>query len=191
MPSEYRRTGAVCRVFAAALATLGSAASMAAADGQAGRIGIVYRGELDDLRIAIARDSLPLGSRIAIVTVPDGMVLCCAVAGAAYILRSDDVNPVYLDDEGETTYALDAAAIPADVSLGFGFVDPPPDLVATGALPDLNGDGRAEGFRSCASGEGLHLTVWYGEPLTTSRLWHGYFYLGYATEADCDAKDYE
>jgi hypothetical protein len=132
-----------------------------------------------------------LGSRVAIVTAPDGVVLCCAVAGAAYILRPDAFDPVYLDDEGKTTYALDAGGIAGDVSLGFGLVDPPPDIAAAGAMPDLNGDGRAEGFRSCASGEGLHLTVWHGEPLTTSRLWHGYFHLGYDTEADCDGKDYE
>jgi hypothetical protein len=177
--------------FAVALAALVAAGPAAAADGQAGRVGVVYRGALDDLRLAIADESLPLGSRIAIVTAPDGVVLCCAVVGASYILRPDEFDPVHLDDEGKTTYALDAGEIAGDLSLGFGLVDPPADFPATGAMPDLNGDGRAEGFRSCASGEGLHLTVWYGEPLTTSRLWHGYFYLGYDTEADCDAKDLE
>jgi hypothetical protein len=181
----------ICCVFAGALATLAAVGTAAAADGQARRVGIVYRGELDDLRLAIAHETLPFGSKIAIVTAPDGVVLCCAVAGAAYILRPDEVDPVYLDDEGETTYALDGAGLPAAVSLGFGLVDPPPDLAAAGAMPDFNGDGAAEGFRSCASGEGLHLTVWHGEPLATSRLWHGYFYLGYDTEADCEAKDYE
>ena len=190
MSSERCRIGVIPRFFAGALATLAAVGTAAAADGQARSVGIVYRGELDDLRLAIAHETLPFGSKIAIVTAPDGLVLCCAVAGAAYILRPDEFDPVYLDDEGKTTYALDAGGIAGDVSLGFGLVDPPPDLAA-GAMPDLNGDGRAEGFRSCASGEGLHLTVWYGEPLTTSRLWHGYFYLGYDTEADCDAKDLE
>jgi hypothetical protein len=179
------------RAFACALAIPASPGTAAAADGQAERVGIVYRGELDDLRLAIAHGSLPLGSQIGIVTVPEGVVLCCASVGAAYILRPGEFDPVYLDDEGKTTYALDAGGITGDVSLGFGLLDRPPDLTATGAMPDLNGDGRAEGFRSCASGEGLHLTVWYGEPLATSRLWHGYFYLGYDTEADCDAKDLE
>jgi hypothetical protein len=182
---------AISRTLAGTLAALAAAGAAAAADGQVGRVGIVYRGEVDDLRLAIAHETLPFGSKIAIVTTPDGLVLCCAVAGAAYILRPDEFDPVYLDDEGKTTYALDAGGIAGDVSLGFGLVDPPPGLAAAGAMPDLNGDGTAEGFRSCASGEGLHLTVWYGEPLTTSRLWHGYYYLGYDSEADCDAKDLE
>lgn len=181
----------ILRAFACALTIPAATGTAAAADGQADRVGIVYRGELDDLRLAIAYESLPLGSKIAIVTAPEGLVLCCAAVGAAYLLRPGEFDPVHLDDEGKTTYALDAGGITGDVSLGFGLVDPPPDLAATGAMPDLNGDGRPDGFRSCASGEGLHLTVWYGEPLTTSRLWHGYFYLGYDTEADCDAKDLE
>jgi hypothetical protein len=33
--------------------------------------------------------------------------------------------------------------------------------------------------------------MWYGELLTTARLWHGYFYLGYDTESDCLEQDYE
>lgn len=55
---------------------------------------------------------------------------------------------------------------------------------------DLDGDGRLESFRSCASNEGLHLTVWSGEPLTGKRIWHEYFYLGYDLEPDCDERDY-
>jgi hypothetical protein len=75
--------------------------------------------------------------------------------------------------------------------LGFGLVDVVPELASPGARLDLDGNGTPEGFRTCASGEGLHLTVWYGEPLATARLWHGYFYLGYDTESDCAAQDYE
>ena len=46
---------------------------------------------------------------------------------------------------------------------------------------DLDYDGTPERFRSCASAEGLHLTVWTGE----LRRWHRYHYLGYDTEANC------
>jgi hypothetical protein len=179
------------RVLVSALMTLTATRAVDASDGQAGRVGIVYRGELDDLRLAIAHDALPLGSRIVIVTAPDGVVLCCAVVGAAYILRSDEFDPVYLDDEGKTTYALDPAGIAAEVTLGFGLVDVVPKLASPGARLDLDGNGTPEGFRTCASGEGLHLTVWYGEPLATARLWHGYFYLGFDTESDCAVQDYE
>jgi hypothetical protein len=44
--------------------------------------------------------------------------------------------------------------------------------------------------RSCTSNEGLHLTVWAGTPLTSQRLWHQYYYLGYDVEPSCDERDY-
>jgi hypothetical protein len=179
------------RATAGALAVLTTAGAVGVASAEAGRVGIVYRGELDDLRLAIADESLPLGSKVAIVTTPEGTVLCCAVVGAAYLLRPDEFDPVFLDDEGKTTYALDPGGVADDVALGFGVTDIAPDLAASGAKLDLDGNGTPEGFRSCASGEGLHLTMWYGEPLTTARLWHGYFYLGYDTESDCADQDYE
>jgi len=56
---------------------------------------------------------------------------------------------------------------------------------------DLNNDGRLASFRECASQEGLHLTVWTGEPLKSKRLWHEYYYLGYDVEPNCSEKDYE
>jgi hypothetical protein len=54
---------------------------------------------------------------------------------------------------------------------------------------DVDGDGTPESFRSCASSEGLHLTVWSGKPLEGKLRWHEYYYLGYDVEADCTAKD--
>ncbi len=56
---------------------------------------------------------------------------------------------------------------------------------------DLNGDGQPNSFRSCASSEGLHLTVWDGMPLKSPRRWHRYYYLGYDVEPDCTEKDYK
>jgi len=56
---------------------------------------------------------------------------------------------------------------------------------------DLNGDGRLESFRLCTSHEGLHLTVWTGEPLEGKRLWHEYYYLGYDVEPNCTQRDYQ
>jgi hypothetical protein len=45
--------------------------------------------------------------------------------------------------------------------------------------------------RSCASSEGLHFTLWDGEPLKSSRLWHMYYYLGYDVEPSCEPADYQ
>lgn len=46
-------------------------------------------------------------------------------------------------------------------------------------------------IRSCSSHEGLHLTVWSGAPLSSERLWHRYYYLGYDLEPTCDSRDTE
>jgi hypothetical protein len=45
-------------------------------------------------------------------------------------------------------------------------------------------------IRSCTSREGLHLTVWSGTPLTSRRLWHQYYYLGYDVDPSCDNRDF-
>jgi hypothetical protein len=59
------------------------------------------------------------------------------------------------------------------------------------ASGDLDGDGRAEFFRACASSEGNHLTIWTGRPLLGKRVWHAYYYLGYDVVPDCKKKDYQ
>lgn len=59
------------------------------------------------------------------------------------------------------------------------------------ASGDLDGDGRAEFFRACASTEGNHLTVWTGRPLTGKRVWHSYYYLGFDVVPNCKKKDYQ
>jgi hypothetical protein len=50
---------------------------------------------------------------------------------------------------------------------------------------------REARIRSCTSNEGLHLTVWSGVPLSSRRLWHAYWYLGYDVEPNCRPADYE
>jgi hypothetical protein len=37
----------------------------------------------------------------------------------------------------------------------------------------------------CLSSEGVHYTVWAGEPFKSRRLWHDYYYLGYDVEPSC------
>jgi hypothetical protein len=57
------------------------------------------------------------------------------------------------------------------------------------ASADLNGDGRREYFRLCASREGLHLTIWSGQTLRSVRRWHWYYYLGYDLEPNCTSRE--
>lgn len=59
------------------------------------------------------------------------------------------------------------------------------------AVVDLDKDNKKEYFRSCASNEGLHLTVWKGRPLIGKRIWHSYYHFSYDTEPDCKKNDYE
>lgn len=56
---------------------------------------------------------------------------------------------------------------------------------------DIDYDGTAEQLRLCTSNEGVHLTIWSGEPLAGPRRWHRYFFLGYDVEPSCTEKDYE
>jgi len=51
--------------------------------------------------------------------------------------------------------------------------------------------GKSAGIRvrGCTSSEGLHLTLWTGEPLKSTRLWHTYYYLGYDVEPNCRPGD--
>ena len=78
---------------------------------------------------------------------------------------------------------------------------PPPDFaVAVLGRPVVERTGTAVRLRvgnppmeirvrSCASSEGLHLTLWAGEPLKSPMLWHTYFYLGYDVQPTCQQAD--
>jgi len=50
---------------------------------------------------------------------------------------------------------------------------------------ELDGKPPRESFRVCPSMEGLHYTIWSGPPLTGTRLWHDYWYLGYDVDPTC------
>lgn len=41
---------------------------------------------------------------------------------------------------------------------------------------DLDQNGKTETFRACSGNDGIHLTIWFGQPLTGVLLWHGYNY---------------
>lgn len=58
-----------------------------------------------------------------------------------------------------------------------------------GVRADLEEGGKAFTFRVCASGEGLHFTVWRGSPVTGRRVWHRYYDLGYDLEGTCEPED--
>jgi hypothetical protein len=60
------------------------------------------------------------------------------------------------------------------------------------SVPTIAIVGRPSGhdtYRSCASSEGIHLTIWSGQPLKSERRWHQYYYIGYDLEPDCTPAD--
>ncbi|HET9252179.1 MAG TPA: hypothetical protein VFP58_08690 [Candidatus Eisenbacteria bacterium] len=50
-------------------------------------------------------------------------------------------------------------------------------------------DGVAERFFTCASYEGVHLSVWSGEPMKSEERWHRYDSVPYSTEPTCFPAD--
>lgn len=57
--------------------------------------------------------------------------------------------------------------------------------VGNEVVGDLDGDGINEFFRSCASLEGIHLTIWSSQAITGILRWHQYYYVGYDLEPTC------
>ena len=43
-------------------------------------------------------------------------------------------------------------------------------------VADLDQNGKMQSFRACSSGDGIHVTMWTGNPIEGSLLWHGYYY---------------
>jgi hypothetical protein len=41
---------------------------------------------------------------------------------------------------------------------------------------NLDQDNKTESFRACSASDGVHLTVWSGNQLDGTLLWHGYYY---------------
>ena len=78
-----------------------------------------------------------------------------------------------------------APSEPAIAVVGRGEIARAGDVVAL----RIGNPARNVRVRSCASMEGLHLTLWAGEPLRSPRLWHSYYYVGYDTQPTCTPAD--
>lgn len=149
------------------------------------QIGIVVAKE--DLVCLIASEQkIETGSKVALVvpTTPQrlvgGTVISvsdrrCAEISKPYTISGKSYRLSLLGDRTQLS-------VPA-----IGILTSSSQLHSVGSrvVGDLDGDGIEESFRSCASSEGLHLTVWSGQPLTGIRKWHSYYYLGYDVEPTC------
>lgn len=168
------------------------------ADGIDLLIGVVDGGGEEDLCLRICNPELNLGDKITVLF--KGAEKDFGSVRQAHILQKSETSCASGDSElGERTdrnsyylLRLEGDQEPA-VNLGFGMLKQAkkPVLRKGSASVDIDGDGKDEFFRVCASTEGLHLTVWAGEPLKSKRVWHRYYYLGYDVNPDCKEKETE
>ena len=86
--------------------------------------------------------------------------------------------------------AFEGAMPPESFPL-IALIDQPPPLPTSNgaAVTDPDASLRDELLRSCTSNEGVHFTAWSDAPLTGTRRWHRYYYLGYDVEPNCTANE--
>jgi hypothetical protein len=139
--------------------------------------------------LAIHRRSFVAGSRITLVLLQDTQ----SIAEAEVLRPADNACPS--PDEGDRDLRryeirmLKGSLELSTLAIAVFASSRPFSKHGNSVTADVDGDGTPESFRSCASSEGLHLTVWSGKPLEGKLRWHQYYYLGYDVESDCTAKD--
>jgi len=161
------------------------------------QIGVVIANTVNGLYLIIPNPKVHVGESIVIVDLSSQHAMTAKITKKVPVLPPPLVGKVYSNDSpGSESYYLlmptgknKVAATSVNVGIvGFkgtfhaihGFI-----------TADLNGNETAEYFRVCTSSEGLHLTVWTGEPLKGKRMWHTYYYLGFDVEPSCQSKDDE
>jgi hypothetical protein len=137
--------------------------------------------------VAFAGHELTPGTELTVADVDGSHVFSATVAE-----RSSDCSAAS-HIHGALYYAVAWSATKPEVGfLGIAFLGKVGTRrVGSHVTFDLGGEAAAARVRSCTSQVGIHLTVWSGEPLTSKRLWHEYWYLGYDAEPSCEKEDYE
>jgi hypothetical protein len=138
--------------------------------------------------LAMRGAALPAGSPITLVTPNEPQEVHRAVvagtrANCEVMTPHDMPGPYY-----RLAPEAGGARLPG---LSVAVLGRPGALVVAGEVRlDLGNDRLEARVRSCTSSEGLHLTLWSGAPLKSTRLWHAYWYLGMDFEPDCKPGDY-
>ena len=153
------------------------------------QIGLVTLNSSGDVCLTVPTSNLAEGDRVQIV-IPDKpqRVITATLQTRLSIScteSSDFSQPV-------SSYSLTRLSGKFETgTVGFAVVGVNTRFRVSGGLAsaDINNDGRREYFRSCASREGLHLTIWSGRPLRGVRRWHHYYYLGYDLEPNCTNRE--
>lgn len=144
--------------------------------------------------VTIRAQSLAPGTRVTLIWVPAGGSTGTPQVTEAEVRGPRD-DPCDIPVGAEPNdFAYEAAAIDTLVYASqpyFAGLIPSNKIEIEGqrVRGDLDGDGVAEEFRACTSQEGLHMSIWSGEPLKGRRRWRRYYYLGYDIEASCEDRD--
>jgi hypothetical protein len=169
------------------LATLLLATVAAARPDEALRVGLVVTAAGHSV-LAMAGPALVPGAVVTLVTIDSSQqvqraLITSRVAESETMAKHATQGPYYKVSPQSSSSALPdfAVAVLGD-----------PDVRRMGAAVGLRVGNPAitVRVRACASSEGLHLTLWDGEPLKGRRLWHAYYYLGYDVEPTCQPADY-
>ena len=154
------------------------------------RLGLAFPLEHDSVCLTIHAPALQPGTRLLLVDTRDSATVVPATLQAA---RSSSC-PREVPGLGDFFYAVTTQSPVRLLSGGVvvAVVASGPLLVAgaDGVSGDIDNDGVPEYFRQCTSNEGLHFTVWSGQPLRGDRRWHRYFFLGYDVEPSCTEAEY-
>ena len=160
------------------------------------RLGVAFVSDSATLCFATESRTLSPGDSITLVSAPVpgapgfGRVIPAAIGTAGVICGADSTAA---QGFGDFTYALRSNQKPTEPGeLYIGVVAAAHQFHARGrdVVANLGPRWPALGFRACTSEEGLHLTVWAGQPLKAQRLWHWYVHFDYSTQVTCEDADY-
>jgi hypothetical protein len=173
-----------------ALTAACSAAARSGFDYQS-RVGLVVARDTGAHCLAIRARGLRRGTPMTLADPTDSAAVIQAVITGLIdsACRREDPSP----EDSFYSLRVESHVTPRPGTVWFAFLLPDGILKASarGIDGDIDGDGTVERLRVCTSSEGLHFTIWSGEPLVGPRRWHRYFYLGYDVEPSCVPKDYE
>jgi hypothetical protein len=161
------------------------------------RLGVGFVADSGAICLSTASRTLSPGDSVSLVSVPipgePGVahVIPAIIAGTGGGCRADSV--MQIGSDGDHTYSLRTyRKVAAGGALYIGVVAAAHHFRTRGrdVTANLGSKWSALGFRACTSQEGVHLTVWAGQPLRSRRLWHWYVHFDFDTEPRCVAADY-
>lgn len=157
-------------------------------------IGLVEGDRKDSLWLMIADATLAIGDSLTLISDepnPDADTYVTIVGAAVKERLASLPAALYakaVPESADVFYRLATPAGALDCCI-FGYAVRAPRAVVTRVAGqgqgDLDGDGTAEIFQSCGSGEFLNPTVWSGRAFTGARRWTRAYNLGYPVESNC------